>query len=303
MDKKEHVKGLVMAGLAYGIWGLLPLYWKLVEVLGPDQIFAQRIVWSFLFLAVILSSKGQFKTLIEVFQSRQKSMNGLMCMLFISINWFTYIWAVNNGYVIEASLGYYINPLVTTALGSLVFKEKLNKLQGIGFILASAGVIYLTFNYQHIPIIALVLAGSFALYGVFKKKSHLDSIVGLSFETLILGIPALGYLIFAEANGNGFLGNTPPLFWLLISLSGVATSIPLLFYAESVKRLPLGVIGFMQYISPTISLILGIFIFREAFDTTMLIAFIMIWMALIFYSIDQYRVLNYKAEESLLFDL
>ena len=172
MDKKEHVKGLVLAGLAYGIWGLLPLYWKLVEVIGPDQIFAQRIVWSFLFLAVILLSKGQFKSLLEVFQSGQKSMNGLMCMLFISINWFTYIWAVNNGYVIEASLGYYINPLVTTALGAVVFKEKLNKLQGIGFILAFAGVLYLTFNYKHIPIIALVLAGSFALYGVFKKKSH-----------------------------------------------------------------------------------------------------------------------------------
>lgn len=303
MNKREYIKGLISGAMAYWIWGLLPLYWKLVDVLGADQIFAQRIVWSFVFLTIILISKGQFKNLIIVFSSREKTINGLMCMIFISINWFTYIWAVNNGFVIEASLGYFINPLVSTALGALVFKEKLNKLQGVGFIIASVGVIYLTFNYSHIPVISLVLAFSFALYGVFKKKSKLDSIVGLSFETLILGVPALAYIIFSEISGNGFTGNASPIYWFIISLSGIATSIPLLLYAESVKRLPLGIIGFMQYMSPTISLILGIFVFKEVFDSTMMVAFIMIWIALIFYSIDQYRTLNTKKDEGLLFDL
>lgn len=292
MNRAEYIKGLFFGALAYTMWGLLPLYWKLVNVVSPDQIFAQRIVWSFLFLSIILAFKDQFRQLWAVFQTKQNVVNGLLCTFFISINWFIYIWAVNNGYVIETSLGYFINPIVLTAFGALVFKEKLNKLQAGGFLLATLGVLYLTITYHKIPYIALSLAVSFALYGVFKKKSKLDSIVGLSFETMILSVPALLYVVFGEIGGHGFSGNTPWIYGVLISLSGVATSVPLLLYAEATKRLPLGVVGFLQYISPTISLVLGVFVFKEAFDGTKLIAFIMIWMALAVYSVAQYQVLR-----------
>lgn len=296
MNRAEYMKGLIFGALAYAMWGLLPLYWKLVNVIRADQIFAQRIVWSFLFLSIILAFKGQFRELWAVLQTKKNIINGLLCTLFISINWFIYIWAVNNGYVIESSLGYFINPIVLTAFGALFFKEKLNKLQTAGVILASLGVLYLTMTYNRIPYIALTLAVSFALYGVFKKKSKLDSIVGLSFETMVLSIPALCYVVFGEVGGQGFLGNVPWVYWVLISLSGVATSVPLLLYAEATKRLPLGVVGFLQYISPTISLGLGVFVFKEAFDGTKLIAFTLIWMAIAFYSVAQYRVL--KASKS-----
>lgn len=292
MNRSEYIKGLLSGALAYTMWGLLPLYWKLVNVVGSDQIFAQRIIWSFLFLSVILAVKGQFRTLMAVFKSKANRRNGILCTFFISVNWFIYIWAVNHGYVIETSLGYFINPLVLTGLGAIIFKEKLSGLQAGGFVLATIGVLYLTITYQRIPYIALCLAISFALYGVFKKKSQLDSIVGLSFETLILSVPALFYVVFAELSGTGFIGNVPIIYWLLISMSGVATSVPLLFYAEATKRLPLGVLGFLQYLSPSISLILGIFVFKEAFDTTQLIAFILIWFALVLYSIAQYKILK-----------
>ncbi len=294
MERKEYIKGLVSGAMAYTLWGLLPLYWKLVNVVSSDQIFAHRIVWSFLFLSIILSVKGQFKILWAVFKSKQNIINALFCTFFISINWFIYIWGVNNGYVIESSLGYFINPLVLTGLGALVFKEKLNRLQMAGFVLATIGVLYLTIKYNQVPVIALCLAVSFALYGVFKKKSKLDSIVGLSFETLMISIPSLGYVLFSEFSGKGFLGNVPVIYMFIITLSGVATTVPLILYSEATKRLPLGVVGFLQYISPTISLVLGIFVFKEAFDTTKLFAFILIWMALVLYSIAQYRILKEK---------
>lgn len=292
MNRSEYIKGLLSGALAYVMWGLLPLYWKLVNVVGSDQIFAQRIIWSFLFLSIILAAKGQFGTLRSVFKSKAHRFNGILCTFFISVNWFIYIWAVNHGYVIETSLGYFINPLVLTGLGAIIFKEKLSGLQAGGFVLATIGVLYLAITYQRVPYIALCLAISFALYGVFKKKSQLDSIVGLSFETLVLSVPALLYVIFAELSGAGFIGNVPFVYWLLISMSGVATSVPLLFYAEATKRLPLGVLGFLQYLSPSISLVLGIFVFKEAFDTTQLVAFVLIWLALVLYSIAQYQLLK-----------
>jgi chloramphenicol-sensitive protein RarD len=292
MNRAEYIKGLFFGALAYAMWGLLPLYWKLVNVIRADQIFAQRIVWSFLFLSIILAYKNQFSQLWAVFQTKKNIVNGLLCTMFISINWFVYIWAVNNGFVIETSLGYFINPIVLTTFGAVLFKEKLNKLQWAGFVLATMGVLYLTITYNKIPYIALTLAVSFALYGVFKKKSKLDSIVGLSFETMILSGPALFYVLFGEVGGQGLIGNVPWIYWVLIALSGIATSVPLLLYAEATKRLPLGVVGFLQYIAPTISLVLGVFVFKEAFDETKLIAFTMIWMALALYSVAQYRLLK-----------
>lgn len=286
--KKNYLIGLFFGAAAFGIWGLLPLYWKLVAALTPYQIFSHRVVWSLLFLLIILLVQKELSGFLKLLKQPKMWLKIAGPSCFISINWLTYIWSVNNGYVVESSLGYYINPLVLTLFGALFFKERLNRLQITGIALAALGVVYKTLTYGQVPYIALVLAISFAIYGVLKKFSHLDSVKGLGFETLIISIPSLFYLVSQETSGLGISGNLPFHFWLLIALSGIVTATPLIFYAESTKRLPLNVVGFLQYISPTFSLLLGIFVFKEAFDLNGLISFMLIWSGLIFFSLSQY---------------
>lgn len=286
--KNSYIIGLFFGAAAFGIWGLLPLYWKLVAALTPYQIFSHRVVWSLLFIVMILLVQKELGGFLKLLKQPQMWLKIAGPACFISINWLTYIWSVNNGYVVESSLGYYINPLVLTLFGAFFFKEKLNRLQITGIGLAALGVVYKTFTYGQVPYIALVLAVSFAIYGVLKKFSHLDSVKGLGFETLIISIPSMVYLVGQESAGLGIQGNLPFQFWFLIALSGIVTATPLIFYAESTKRLPLNVVGFLQYISPTFSLLLGIFVFKEAFDLNSLISFILIWSGLVFFSLSQY---------------
>jgi chloramphenicol-sensitive protein RarD len=203
-----------------------------------------------------------------------------------------FIWGVNNGYVLETSLGYYINPLVLTLFGRVFFKEHLTKMQKIGIGFAAAGVVYKTVTYGRIPYIALMLAVTFAIYGLLKKKSNFTSLDGLGIETLMIGIPGFTYLIGVEATGNGIIGNLSPVYWGMISLSGVLTAVPLLLYAEGTKRLPLSIVGFLQYIAPTISLFLGVFVFHEAFDLNALMAFVFIWIGLVIFTREQYLLLK-----------
>ncbi len=292
MDREHYMDGLLKGASAFTIWGLLPLYWKLVSAINPYEIFAQRVVWSFVFVGLILVYKGRIATFCKVIASPKQWIQILLPSFFISVNWLVYIWSVNNGYVIETSLGYYINPLVLTLFGSLFFKERLTGLQKIGIGFAAVGVVLKTVMYGSVPVIALVLAISFAVYGLLKKKSNLDSLTGLGFETLVVGIPSFAYLIWAESGGHGIVGNLQPTFWLLIALSGIVTAIPLLLYAEGTKKLPLNVVGFLQYIAPTIGLILGIFVFKEPFDFKSLSAFLLIWVGLVFFSYSQYKLLS-----------
>lgn len=292
MERKNYIEGLILGGLAFVIWGLLPLYWKLVNALTPYQIFAQRVVWSFIFVTAILILTKRFDKLKVALRSPQQWKLILLPTLFISINWLLYIWAVNNNFVIETSLGYYINPLVLTLFGSLFYKERLNTYQKIGIGLAAAGVIFKTLIYGKLPLVSIVLAVCFASYGLLKKKSPLDSLTGLAFETLIISVPSLAYIIFAEGSGIGITGNQSMFFWLLIATSGIVTATPLLMYAESTKKLPLNVVGFLQYISPTIALMLGIFVFGEPFDTASLMAFSLIWIGLGFFSYSQFKLLK-----------
>jgi len=294
MNQKKYVEGLLMGGGAFTLWGLLPLYWKWMNVMSPYEIFVQRVVWSFVFVAIVLLLKKQISGFIRILKRPQNWMSILGPSLFISINWLVYIWGVNNNYVIETSLGYYINPLVLTMFGSVFFKEKLTKLQKIGIVFAGAGVAAKTLMYGRVPVIALILAFSFAIYGLLKKKSKLDSLTGLAFETLTVGIPSIFYLVFTEVTGNGIVGNLPFYYWGMIALSGIVTAVPLLLYAEGTKRLPLSVVGFLQYIAPTIGLILGIFVFKEPFDLQSLFAFVLIWIGLAFFTYSQYRILNQK---------
>jgi chloramphenicol-sensitive protein RarD len=292
MNDKNYIEGLFFTGTAFVLWGLLPLYWKLVSAISPYQIFAQRVVWSLIFVVVIIALKNGLGTFISLVKKPANWLKILGPSIFISINWLTYIWGVNNGYVIESSLGYYINPLVLTVLGGIFFKEKLNRVERIGITFAVIGVVMKTVMYGRVPYIALILAVSFAIYGLLKKKSSFDSLTGLGFETVLIGVPSLIYLIITEQSGNGITGNLEWTFWLLIASSGVVTAVPLLLYSEGTKRLPLSVVGFMQYIAPTIALFLGIYVFKEPFDLKALIPFVFIWIGLGFFTYSQYRFLN-----------
>lgn len=294
MDKKRYVEGLIMGIIAFIMWGLLPLYWKLVKAITPYEIFSQRVVWSLLFVMIVIALKGSFGVFKDIIKEPKNWFKVAGPAFFISINWLTYIWGVNNGYVIETSLGYYINPLVLTLFGAIFFKEKLDNLQKVGIVFAASGVALKALMYGQIPIISLILAFSFAIYGLLKKKSHIDSINGLAFETLIVGVPALIYLVSVESSGQGIVGNLNPSFWFLIALSGVVTAVPLLLYAEGTKRLPLKIVGFLQYIAPTIALILGIYVFKEPFDTKAMLPFVFIWIGLGIFSYSQYKLLSQK---------
>lgn len=292
MDKKSYVTGLISGSLAFVIWGLLPLYWKLVKALSPYQIFAHRVVWSLVFLVIIMRYKNLLPQFIKLIKDKKNWLYMFGPALFISINWLTYIWSVNNGYVIETSLGYYMNPLVLTLFGGIFYKEKLDKYQKMGIGLASIGVLVKTVSYGRVPVIALILAISFAIYGLLKKKSQFSSVIGLAFETLMVGVPTLVYVLFSEVTGAGISGNLSGFFWLLIATSGIVTAVPLLLYAEGTKRLPLTVIGFLQYIAPTIALFLGIFVFKEAFNLKELIPFAIIWLGLVLFSYSQIKLLD-----------
>jgi len=281
-----------MGGLAFGIWGLLPLYWKLVRAITPYEIFAQRVVWSFVFVVFILVLRKKTSNFKQIIRKPLEWKRIMAPSFFISVNWLLYIWAVNNNYVIETSLGYYINPLVLTIFGSIFYKEKLDNYKKIGIGLAALGVIFKTLLYGSVPIISLVLAFCFATYGLLKKKSSLDSLEGLGFETMVIGIPSLLYLLTIEGSGQGITGNLSFLFWILISFSGIVTAVPLLLYAESTKRLPLNVVGFLQYLSPTIALFLGIFVFKETFDFRSFLSFSLIWIGLGFFSYSQIKLLK-----------
>ena len=292
MDKKNYAQGLAYGTLAFILWGLLPLYWKMVSALNPYQIFTNRVFWSLIFVSLILLFKKEFKAFVILIKDKQNWLATLAPAVFISINWLVYIWGVNNDYVIETSLGYYINPLVLTLFGAIFYKEHLDGLQKVGITFAAIGVLIKVFVYGRVPVIALVLAVSFAIYGLLKKKSKYTSLVGLGFETLIVGIPATFYMIFMETSGSGITGNLNPTFWFLIALSGIVTATPLLLYGEGTKRLPLKVVGFLQYIAPTITLFLGIFVFKEPFSSSEFIPFVIIWIGLACFVVSQVRMLK-----------
>lgn len=292
MEKKRYIEGLFMGASSFVLWGLLPIYWKLVNAITPYAIFAQRVVWSFVFMIFVLVIMKKTNSFLQHLKDIKVWKGVIAPSIFISINWLLYIWAVNNNYVIETSLGYYINPLVMAFFGMVFYKERLNGLQKIGLSFAAAGVGLNTFFYGKFPIIAITLALCFATYGLLKKRSPIDSLMGLTFETLLIGVPSLLYLIFIESTGHGITGNLEGSFWGLISLSGVVTAVPLLLYGEGTKRLPLSVVGFLQYISPTIALMLGIFAFNEPFDYRSLMAFSLIWIGLLFFSYSQYKALT-----------
>ncbi|MCC5909469.1 MAG: EamA family transporter RarD [Clostridiaceae bacterium] len=295
MNKSEtqdsrRLTGILLAIGSFMLWGVLPLYWKLLNEIPADEILSHRIFWSFVFLIGILFYQRKLKDLKVILSDKKTLFMTILCAVTISINWFTYIWAVNSNFIVEASMGYYINPLVVVFLAMVVMKEKLELPQKISIFLAAIGVGVMTVQYGRIPWVSLILAISFGLYGLFKKLTKIDSIRGLALETFIIMPIALGYILFKQITGVGALGTISLTTFLILTLSGVVTATPLLMFAEAAKRVPLSMVGFAQYISPTISLMIGVFIFKEDFTKIHFISFSLIWTGLIIYSISQTKL-------------
>ena len=281
-------KGLLFGVSAYIIWGLLPLYWKLVEEAGAYEILAHRGIWSLLICLSLLALRKQLKSAyVMVRSSRTLSLLFLASGL-LTINWGVYIWSVTVNRVVEAALGYYITPLINVTFGVLLLREKLRSAQWIAVALAAAGVVILTLGYGSLPWIALVLAISWGSYSLIKKSLNLGALETLSLETLFAFLPNLVFLLIIESNGSAEFGSTWSISILLFG-AGAATVIPLLLFNGSTTRLPLSTVGLLQYITPTIMFFIGIFVNNEDISTTKVIGFAFIWIALAVLSRDLYR--------------
>lgn len=280
-------RGVAYAALAFLIWGLFPLYFKALHEVPPVQILAHRMVWSLLFLCAVLTVRRQWQWLPEVLRRPRVVGTFTLSALLLSANWFIYIWAVNNGHVIDASLGYFINPLVNVLLGLLVLKERLRPGQWAAIGVAATGVLWLTWQAGQLPWIALLLAGSFGAYGLLRKTAALAALEGLSFETLLLFPLAAIYVGWLTLHGDNAFLNTPSdgTRWLLAA-AGPITAIPLLLFAAGARRIPLSVLGMLQYIGPTIQMLLGLTVFGETFSPARLAGFIVIWSALALYVME-----------------
>lgn len=286
-DANRRSSGIIYAASSFAMWGILPVYWKLLKSIPANQILAHRIFWSFVFFTGLLVFGKQYKKIGEALKNRKNLMLIALCSIFITANWYTYIWAVNSGHIIETSMGYYINPLVSVFLGMAVLKEKLNSWQYTALLLAAAGVVMMAVRYGSVPWIALALALTFAVYGLLKKLVVTESLVGLVLETAILAPLALGFIAFEQNLGTGVLGDISPAVVVLLMGTGIITALPLLCFAEGCRRVDLTTVGFLQYLSPTLSLFLGIFIYKENFTWEHMLSFGFIWMALIIFTLSK----------------
>ena len=278
----------VTAGIAaYLLWGLLPLYWPLLEPAGPIEILAHRIVWS---LIVVLALMTALKGLswMAAIDRKQLGLLGLASVL-VAVNWGMYIYGVNSERVVETSLGYFINPLVTVALGVLVLKEKLQPAQRVAVLIALAAVIVLTVDYGRPPWIALTLAFSWALYGLVKKRADVDALESLSIETAVLTLPALLFIGLLSIDGSGTVTTEGAGHVALLVGSGVMTAVPLLFFGAAAVRIPLVTLGLLQYIAPVMQFLIGVLVYGEDMPASRLAGFALVWVALIVFATDAAR--------------
>ena len=279
-------KGILYAAGAYIIWGLLPIYWKALDDVAAGQILAHRIVWSLLFVGVVLTVRHNWAWLRGAVARPRVLFTFAVSGSLLAINWFVYIWSVNAGFIVETSLGYFINPFVNVLLGFLVLKERLRPAQWLALSVALAGVLYLTFSYGAFPWIALTLAFSFGTYGFIRKTATLNSAEGLFLETAVLFLPAFGFLLLQDFRGAGAFAHNGPTSTLLLMGAGIVTSVPLLLFAAGARRITMTSLGLLQYIAPTLQFLIGVLIFHEEFGMTRLIGFGLIWLALVLYSAE-----------------
>ena len=278
--------GMLAAAAAYVLWGILPIYWKALAQVPASEILCHRMVWSLLVTGLLIVALRRLRSLGRLVRDRRSLRHFALAAVLLAGNWLLYIWAVNAGYVIEASLGYFINPLISVLFGVLFLKEGLRAGQLAALLLALAGVVYLTVYYGQFPWIALCLASSFAVYGLLHKKTAAPALEGLCVETMVLFLPAALFLVTAEVRGTGAFGHGGQQQLLLLAGSGLITSLPLLLFGFAAQRISLTHLGLLQYIAPSINLILGIFIYHEPFPPVRMVGFVLIWSALFLYLLE-----------------
>lgn len=280
----------VASGLtAYVLWGLFPLYWGFLEPATPAEVLAARVVFSLASLALLVSAVGQWGTVRAVLVDRHRLMILTVAAVFVSVNWGVFIWAVDNNHVVDASLGYFINPLVFIALGVIVLRERLRALQWLAVTIAALAVVYATVSMGRLPWIALVLAFSFGVYGLAKKLAGVDAIASLTVEMMVLTPIALAYIGWLWTQDQLAFGAYGWGHALLMMGAGPVTALPLLFFGFAAHRVPLSVLGPLQYIAPTLQLIIAVWLFDEAMSPQRWLAFVGVWIALVVFTVDAVR--------------
>ena len=314
---KRLLVGSLYTFAAFVTWGLLPLYWKLLGGVAAPVILAHRIIWSCVFVSGLLVSMGRFRPLLFLADRRRRQVV-LATSVLIAVNWFTYIWAVTTEQLVEASMGYYINPLFSVFLGMVVLRERLTRLEVVALVFATIGVANIALRYGQVPWIAILLMGSFGFYGLLKKLVSVDSLTALSLETAILGPVAVAFLVavatvpgLADFGGAAAPGAAAPgaqgpatgalalafggggaATVVLLVFAGVVTALPLYWFAQGAQRIPLSQVGFMQYVAPSLMLLIGVFLFGEAFTAVHAVSFGSIWAGLALYSVS--RAMDYN---------
>lgn len=292
----EFKKGILFALGAHFLWGILPMYWRLIGGISAFEILAYRIVLSMIFMLLlifIIKKTEALKTDLHQLVTHPIQLIAIIIAGYvITINWGTFIWAVTNGHVLQSSLGYYINPLVSILLAFIFLKERFNKFESLAILFAAIGVLYMTIRVGEFPLISLLLAFSFGIYGLLKKLVPIEAMSSITIECIVTAPAGFIYLVYLWQTQQITSGINMATFWLLFS--GAVTAVPLILFSAGAKRIPLSLTGFIQYVSPTIMFFLGIFVFKEAFDVHQFITFIFIWLGIILYSISQYVKMKNK---------
>lgn len=279
----DQRRGMWLAVACYVAWGVFPIYWKQLDNIPAIDILANRMVWSLGFVLLILLLRRDWGWVGKAVRSRRTLLTYLVATLLLSVNWYIYIWAVNANYVVEASLGYFINPLVSVLLAVLFLHERLRFWQWTSIGIATAGVLFLTFSYGQLPWIALALAFTFAFYGLIKKRARLDAMHGMALETAFMFPPALAFLVYQSVAGHPSFGAVGMTESLLLMGTGVITVLPLAWFATAARLIPLTLLGILQYIAPTLQFTIGVALYHEPFSPAKLVGFSIIWAALLIY--------------------
>ena len=278
--------GILAAIGAYVLWGLLPIYWKSVQTVPPLEVLCHRTAWSLLFLLFLLIWSKRWQWLRQASKSPVTLITFLITSSILGLNWFVYIWAVNADHILDASLGYFVNPLISVLLGTIFLKERLRPWQWVAIGIALCGVVFLTLGYGAFPWIALTLATTFGFYGLLRKTASLEALEGLALETAVLSVPALAYLVYLELTGAASFGHTATATDVLLAFTGIATALPLLLFAYAARKVTLATVGVLQYIAPTLQFLLGVWVYGETFAATRMIGFGAVWIALLLYSLE-----------------
>lgn len=282
LEKNKNLGGGVAVASAYIMWGFLTLFWNILSEVNSVYILAQRIIWSMVFMGIYIVAIRKTAEIKSIFKNKKSLLTCFVCGILITINWGVYIYAVNSSHVLDASLGYFIEPVLVGLIGVIMFKEKMGTLEKVTFVLATVGLIYMVISTGVFPILSILIAGSFAVYGAVKKKLKISAQASLFMETLFMTPLAIIFTIYAEGHGMGSIGVIDGWRMFMLPICGIVTSFPLLLYNVGVKKIPYYFSGIIMYINPTIQFLMGTFYYHEAMDKNRLISFIIIWVGMIF---------------------